>query len=57
VTPPLTAFVAQLAVPNSEPVIPTEALIVDAVTAPATNNEFSVASEPLTMTFFQFGIM
>jgi hypothetical protein len=37
--------------------MPEEALIVDAVTELATNNEFSVASEPLTMTFFQFGIM
>ena len=28
-----------------------------AVTAPVTNNEFNVASEPDTMTFFQFGIL
>ena len=40
------AFTAHEDVPNKEPVIPFETI-----------REFKIASEPLTMTFFQLGIL
>lgn len=42
----LTVLVAQLAVPNRDPVIPL-----------VTVSEFKDASDPLTMSFFQLGIL
>jgi hypothetical protein len=49
------ALVAYDAVPNKEPV--NEPLKIDAVTALATYKEFKLASEPLTRTFFQLGMI
>jgi hypothetical protein len=48
------ALIEYDAVPNKEPV--NEPLNIDAVTALVTYKEFKLASEPLTRTFFQFGI-
>jgi hypothetical protein len=52
----VSAFCAQLAVPNSEPVIPLEADIIDAVKDVATLSDLSEASDPDTITFFHDGI-
>jgi hypothetical protein len=49
------ALDALVAVPYKEPV--NDPLKTDAVTEFATYNELRLASEPLTMTFFQFGIV
>ena len=49
------AFIAQLDVPNSEPVIPLEADIIDAVKDVATLSELRDASDPDVINFFQFG--
>jgi len=51
------AVKANDAVPNSEPVIPPFTLKLPDIVEPlATFSEFKDASEPDTMTFFQFGI-
>jgi hypothetical protein len=51
------AVKANDAVPNSEPVIPPSTLKLPDIVEPLTTfSEFKDASEPDTMTFFQFGI-
>jgi hypothetical protein len=56
-TAKLPAVVANDAVPNSEPVIPPSTLKLPDIIEPlVTFSEFKDASEPDTMTFFQFGI-
>jgi hypothetical protein len=49
------ALIAYDEVPNKEPV--NEPLNIDAVTALVTYKEFKLASEPLTRTFFQLGMV
>jgi hypothetical protein len=51
----VNAFWAQEDVPNSEPVIPLEADIIDAVKDVATLSELRDASDPDVINFFQFG--
>jgi hypothetical protein len=47
----VTAFCAQLEVPNKEPVIEGDVVLVDTI------KEFKAPSEPETSNFFQFGIV